>query len=175
MFIRCLLFFNQLDGGSNYKKKLLTIKVSDVTGCTLAILYLIGFLLHIIDKSEMSLNGSLSFTVSNSFQIVHTHGWIIPWFISVSEQTILGKICDRKDLWREVAHITGHWAKFSNKHFQQYHYCHDYERLNIYWAPLWLQIFYIHTVRSSFKFVLCALVNISGIEEIWSRLKKIKD
>ena len=125
-------------------------------------------------RNISSVNGSLSFTVIAS-KLSIPMGELYPEFNSVSEQTILGKICGRKDLWREVTHITVHWAKFSNKHFQQYHYCHDYERLNIYWAPLWLQIFYIHTVRSSFKFVLCALVNISGIEEIWSRLKKIKE
>lgn len=101
MFIRCLLFFNQLDGGSNYKRKPLTIKVSDVTGCTLAILYLIGFLLHIIDKSEMSLNGSLRFTVIAS-KLSIPMGELYPdlfqsqnnlyWAKSVAERTSEGKL-----------------------------------------------------------------------------------
>lgn len=101
MFIRCLLFFNQLDGGSNYKRKPLTIKVSDVTGCILAILYLIGFLLHIIDKSEMSLNGSLRFTVIAS-KLSIPMGELYPdlfqsqnklyWAKSVAERTSEGKL-----------------------------------------------------------------------------------
>lgn len=95
------MFFNQLDRGSNYKRKPLTIKVSDVTGCTLAILYLIGFLLHIIDKSEMSLNGSLSFTVIAS-KLSIPMGELYPdlfqsqnklyWAKSVTERTSEGKL-----------------------------------------------------------------------------------
>ena len=92
-------------------------------------------------RNISSVNGSLSFTVIAS-KLSIPMGELYPEFISVSEQTILGKICGRKDLWGELAHITGHWAKFSNKDFQHYHYCHDYERLNICWVPSWLQFLY---------------------------------
>ena len=56
-------------------------------------------------RNISSVNGSLSFTVIAS-KLSISMGELYPEFISVSEQTILGKICGRKDLWGELAHIT---------------------------------------------------------------------